>query len=97
MAGLVFELQSDAINKDVRCSDLLRKALVVSRKLDIDSIESWIRYELNGFLQKDDVVPDYREVHGLIKVWNPYHGWQPLNFGDPKQAERLSKRKEFWL
>lgn len=65
---------------------------MVSRKLGVDAIEGWIRHELNGYPLNDDV-PDYREIHGLIKVWNPYHGWQPLNFGDPKQAERLSKRK----
>jgi hypothetical protein len=93
LAGLVLELQSDALNKEVRCSDLLRKALVVSRKLGIDSIEGWIQYELNGFPLKCDAIPDYREIHGLIKIWNPYHGWQPLNFGDPKQAERLSTRR----
>lgn len=93
MSGLVLELQSDALNKDVRCSDLLRKALVVSLKLGVEAIEGWLRHELNGYPLYDDEVPDYREIHGLIKAWNPYHGWQPLNFGDPKQAERLSKRK----
>lgn len=93
MLGLVLELQSDSLNKNVRCSDLLRKALVISRKLGVDAIEAWIRHELNGYPINDDDVPDYREINGLIKVWNPYQGWQCLNFIDPKQAELLSKRK----
>lgn len=93
MSGLVLELQADALNRSVSCSDLLRKALVVSRKLSIGAIEGWLRNELNGYSLDNDEVPIYREIHGQIKVWNPYHGWQPLNFGDPKEAEILSKRK----
>lgn len=91
--GLVLELQSDALNKGVSCADLLRKALVASRKLGVREIEEWLRRELNGYPLDDDEVPAYREVHGRIKVWNPYHGWQPLNFGDAKMAEQLSRRK----
>ncbi len=93
MLGLVLELQADAMNRDVRCSDLLRKALVVSRKLAVEKIEGWLRHELNGYPLDDDEVPDYREIHGQIKVWNPYHGWQPLNFGNSKEAELLSRRR----
>lgn len=92
MSGLVLELQQDALNKDVNVSDLLRKALVVSKKLGVTQIEEWLNKELNGYGMKDDI-PQYREIRGAIKVWNPYHGWQPLNFGDPKMAETLSKRK----
>jgi len=35
MTGLVIELQSDALNPNVRVSDLLRKALVISKKLSV--------------------------------------------------------------
>lgn len=93
MPGLVLELQADALNKGVSCADLLRKALVVSSKLGVGEIEEWLRRELNGYPFEDDEVPEYRQVHGQIKVWNPYHGWQPLNFGDAKMAEQLSRRK----
>lgn len=93
MPGLVLELQADALNRGVSCADLLRKALVLSRKLGVAEIEEWLRRELNGYPLNDDEVPVYRQVHGQIKVWNPYHGWQPLNFGDAKMAEHLSRRK----
>ena len=92
MPGLVLELQSDALNRNVSCSDLLRKALVVSRKLGVGEVETWLRHELNGYPQNDNAIPNYRKIHGLIKVWNPYHGWQPLNFRDPKHAELLTNR-----
>ncbi len=92
LTGLVFELQSDALNKDVRCPDLLRKSFVVAKKLGVEAIEGWLHHELNGY-PNDDEIPNYREIYGLIKVWNPYRGWQPLNFKDTKLAERLSKIK----
>ena len=94
MSSLVFELQADAINREVSCSDLLRKALVVSRKLEVDSIENWLYQELNGYSDPSgDKIPNYRIVRGQIKALNPYHGYQPVYFENPKVAEKLSKRK----
>jgi hypothetical protein len=43
------ELQRDALERSIAVSDLLRKALVVSRKLGIDSIQEWLNSELNGY------------------------------------------------
>lgn len=93
MTGLVLELQRDALDRNVRVSDLLRKAFVISRKLNISEIQEWINYELNGYPREEDIIPDYRMIYGTPKIWNPYHGWQPLNFGDPKMADQLSSRK----
>ncbi len=92
MNSLVLELQKDALDKNTRVSDLLRKAFVVSKKLSIIKIEEWLENELNGYPSNSNI-PDYRTVHGQIKVWNPYQGWQPLNFSDPKESEILAKRK----
>lgn len=89
-AGLVFELQSDALNRNVSVSDLLRKALAVSKKLSVAHIEGWLSSELNGYTDATSV-PIYRKIRGQIRVWNPYHGWQPLNFEDPKEAELFSQ------
>lgn len=93
MSGLVLELQRDALNKEVDVSDLLRKAMVVSRKLSIDEISEWISNELSGYPNDESSIPEYREVRGEIKIFNPYRGWQPLNFGDAEFGEELSKRK----
>lgn len=92
MSGLVLELQRDAMDKSVDVSDLLRKAMVVSRKLGINEIEDWINKELTGY-GKESEIPDYREISGEVKVYNPYHGWQPLHFRDHNFAEVLSTRK----
>nr|WP_152513146.1 hypothetical protein [Pseudomonas sp. P818] len=93
MTGLVLELQRDSLNRNIRVSDLLRKAFVISRKLNIPEIQQWINHELNGYPRNEDIIPDYRQIHGTPKIWNPYHGWQPLNFADPKMADQLSSRK----
>jgi len=93
MSGLVLELQKDALDKMVDVSDLLRKAMVVSRKLGISEIESWINQELSGYSTDDSLIPSYREVTGAVRVYNPYHGWQPLHFSNAELGEDLSKRK----
>ena len=91
MTGLVFELQRDSLNSEIRVSNLLRKALVISKKLDIIEIEEWLKKELYGYLSTDDI-PKYRSVRGEVKVWNPYRGWQPLYFDDIEMAEKFSER-----
>lgn len=93
MSGLVLELQRDALDKNIDVSDLLRKAKVVSKKLSICEIEDWINNELSGYSTVEDAIPEYREITGTVKVYNPYHGWQPLHFGDAYLGEDLSKRK----
>lgn len=92
MSSLVLELQAEALDRNTPVSDLLRKALAVSKKLGVTQIEKWLSHELNGY-PRDSEIPPYREVHGLIKVWNPYHGWQPVHFGDPEMGEKLAARK----
>lgn len=93
MSGLVLELQRDALDKNIAESSLLRKAIVVSKKLGITEIETWINQELAGYPADEDIVPAYREVSGVVRVFNRYHGWRPLNFGNAEVGEKLSKRK----
>ena len=89
MASLVREIQSDAIRRDVSLSELLRKALVVSKKLEVAD-SGWIEAELNGYVNTAfDDLPAYRQVHGDLKVWNPMRGAMPLSMpGD--WADKLS-------
>jgi hypothetical protein len=89
MSSVILELQRDALDKKINVSDLLRKALVVSRKLKLTEFQAWIEKELNGY---KDEVPEYRMAKGQIRGWHPYNGWIPLIFEDPKQAEMFSKR-----
>jgi len=92
MGSVVLELQRDALNRSVPVSDLLRKALVVARKLDLSEFQQWIEKELSGYNDTDEI-PHYREVSGQIRAWNPYRGWIPVIIEDPGAAERLSRRK----
>ena len=84
--SIVLELQRDALDAAVRVSDLLRKALVISRKLGLGEFGTWLDRELNGYVGKDTEIPDYRELHGEPRFWNPDHGWMPITFG-PKATE----------
>ena len=63
--SLVDELQTDAVNRTVRVSDLLRKALLVASKLDIPGVPEWINKELSGY-EPHDTIPAYREVRGRV-------------------------------
>ncbi|CAN7765672.1 hypothetical protein LJR153_007245 [Paenibacillus sp. LjRoot153] len=57
----------------------------------ITELETWLHNELNGYSESE--IPDYREIHGEIEAWNPYHGWIPVIFESAKVAGSLSKRK----
>lgn len=91
MSSVIIELQQEALARNVSISDLLRKSLVVARKLRLNDFQEWIGSELGGYGGSE--IPEYREVTGEIRGWNPYNGWIPLYFENPKEAEHLSKRK----
>ena len=91
MNSIVMELQRDALDDDVSVSSLLRKALFVSKKLNLQEFQTWIESEINGYKTQGET-PDYRFAHGELKGYNPYHGWVPVILQDPDQAEKLSRR-----
>ena len=93
MSSIIQELQIEATNTNNSVSDLLRKAKIVAVKLDLKDFSTWIEEELNGYgvsSRKD--FPKYRIVKGEPKAWNPYHGWQPIVFGDAKAGDIMSER-----
>jgi len=92
VSSLVLELQRDSLDSSVPISDLLRKALVVARKLDVGEFEEWATSELSGYPDHSRV-PEYRIIRGEVKAWNPYNGmWIPMVMEDVETAEKLSKR-----
>lgn len=95
MTGIIIELQSEAMDADVRISDLLRKTLLVAKKLKIPETATWALSELNGYTD-DDTVPQYRHLKGEIKAHNTYTGqWLPIMFmeGGEEKHRLLSHRK----
>ena len=91
MKPIVIELQQDALKSDISVTDLLRKAYVVARKLKLSDFEKWIKLELDGYIENENI-PEYRNVYGSVKAWNPYHGWQPIYFENHEMAEAISNR-----
>ncbi|MFD2671623.1 AbiTii domain-containing protein [Marinicrinis sediminis] len=69
---------------------LLRKAYTLAKKLQVSEFADWANLELNGYKGNKDI-PDYREVHGEIKAFNPYHGYIPAYF-QPETNKLISKR-----
>lgn len=92
MDSIVLELQRDTLNKNISVSELLRKALVISKKLHLSEFQKWVENELNGYEKTDDV-PEYRSIIGEVMGYNPYNGWIPLIFQDPEMGEIVSTRK----
>jgi hypothetical protein len=90
MSSIVLDLQKNALDRKVPVADLLRMALVVSKKLKIKEFEKWVTNELNGY--EDSEIPDYRNVSGEVKAWNPFHGWQPVIVNEHRIAEIISSR-----
>lgn len=92
MPGLVLELQRDCLDPKSETSDLLRKALVVSRKLALPGIQDWVNHELQGYPAGVEI-PKYRTIHGIAKLKNEYNGWIPFMVPDAKLSKRLSTRQ----
>lgn len=86
MASLVQELEQDAYNSSASLSNMLRKAKAVAVKLQLQQPIEWVEAELKGYTSAE--VPDYRLIEGRARTRNPFHGWQPLMFGDA-EIERI--------
>lgn len=95
MSSIIQDLQIKASNKNNSVTDLLRMAKIIASKLELNDFLDWINKELNGYKDaSSEATPDYREVRGEPKGWNPYHGWVPVLFtGNPESQEIISTRK----
>ena len=94
MSSIILELQKDSLDSKVSITQLLRKALVVAKKLNIDEFIEWISYELNGY-EDIEKLPKYRMVGGQVMVHNPYRGWQPVIFSSKEESELMSSKNIF--
>ena len=58
--SLVIELQAAALDGGASVDELLRKALIVSMKLDLGEFKEWVKLELNGYpRQKPTAISHY--------------------------------------
>lgn len=91
MPALIPELVDMASDPTVSVSDLLRRALVAARRLDVPDVVEWITSELNGYTGD---VPDYRRIRGQLEVMNPYQGPVPLQATGQADGDRLNLTSE---
>lgn len=91
MDSIVLELQREAYENNTPVSVLLKKAYILSKKLNIDEFSNWASLELNGYKDREKL-PDYRKVYGQLKGLNPYHGYIPALF--QKEIEELINNRE---
>jgi hypothetical protein len=87
MAGLVEQLQAEALDPTISVSVLLRKAKLAAVKLKLPDAIGWADAELNGYT---DNLPAYRVFRGAPKAHNPYVGWVPIMLATEAQ-EQLSQ------
>jgi hypothetical protein len=87
---IVIELQRLASDRHCPVDELLRKALIVSTKLQIADFTAWIRYELDGYQGKE--IPDYRIVPTSLKAINPANGLHIPIFSDTPGRENEFSR-----
>lgn len=93
MSSIVLELQQELLQKDCDVLLALRKAHIIAVKLKLTEFDAWIQSELNGYEFNQDLIPEYRQVRGELKAWNPYHGWIPVIMPNSKLEEFLCHRK----
>ncbi|UVZ91718.1 abortive phage resistance protein [Enterobacter hormaechei] len=75
----VLELQALARNRNSDIIEVLLTAKMIAVKLGLKDLSEWIEYEIDGY-PGDVEVPEYRSGQGIIRYWNPYNGWQNMEF-----------------
>ena len=61
--SLVFQLQKDCLDPNIPTLEIMRKALVVAKKLNLPEFQKWITKEIEGYKAGDDI-PEYRMLRG---------------------------------
>ena len=93
MSSLVTDLQQEILNSNCDILIALRKAHLIASKLQLNEYDKWIQSELNGYDDDSDNIPDYRQVNGQVKAWNPYNGWIPVILQNSKLEKVLCNQK----
>lgn len=93
MSSIVLELQQDLLQSECDVVNALRKAHLIATKLRLSEFDAWIQNELNGYDKRNDQIPEYRDIQGVVRLHNPVRGWIPVIFEDQKVENMLSHRK----
>jgi len=63
---------------------------LVAAKLNLDEVLEWVEHELSGY-PDDAALPEYRDLTGQVKFFNPVHGWRPVIFQDDEMENFISR------
>ncbi|KIZ33077.1 MULTISPECIES: hypothetical protein [Rhodopseudomonas] len=86
--SIVREIQSDLLADSTVLSNVLRKARLAARKLDLAKFEKWIASESDGYKNTTwNDLPKYRTIGAIPRFFNPYRGWCPIIIEDPQLYE----------
>lgn len=85
--SLILDFQNDINNPDMKIGDILRKALLIATKLNIEDFVEWINLELEGYGEKD--LPDYRIIKCDIRLNNAHWRNLPFIIDDTKIYETI--------
>ncbi|MBX8652241.1 abortive phage resistance protein [Klebsiella michiganensis] len=77
----VLELQALAGDPSSDIVSVLLKAKMIAIKLNLNDLSEWLEYEIDGYPTADGI-PKYRVGRAIVKAFNPYHGWFPVDFSN---------------
>jgi len=92
MTSIVLELQKEIVEPNNKLADILRKAYIIAKKLQITDFENWLHSELNGY-KKHEPIPEYRETEGVIQYWHQFRGWSPAIILDENIRKKITITK----
>lgn len=90
--GDIKKLLKNISDDDYSVVKILRDAKVIAKKIGDKEFIEWADRELKGdfksLVQED--LPTYRRIYGNLKAFNPYRGWEPVNFHSADDRESFS-------
>lgn len=92
MSSIVIDLQDEITSSNCDLVVILRRAHVIAVKLGLKEFDQWISCELNGYSSQEKC-PNYRVIRGILKAFNPYHGWIPTLIPDSKMEKMICEKK----
>lgn len=95
MDKMISDLQQDILKSDCDIVNTLRKAHLIATKLKDSEFDSWVLNELNGYQPSSKDIPEYRNIHGMVKSKNPINGWIDVIIEDQELENMLTHRKLF--
>lgn len=93
IGSIVLELQKEITSSNCDIVNVLRKAHLIASKLKLTDFDQWIQYELDGYPDQQVSCPEYRNIRGSLKAFNPRLGWIPALINDNELEKEICEKK----